>query len=77
MDAEDRVIVSDKMPQLLTPKEAAKLLHVHENTLRRWSDRGVIQAYRITPRGDRRFRRDDIIHLLSQSSPATQKQHDY
>jgi excisionase family DNA binding protein len=63
MDHEDRVI-SEKIPELLTTKEAARLLHVHENTLRRWNDSGIIQAYRISTRSDRRFRRDDIIHLL-------------
>jgi excisionase family DNA binding protein len=70
MGAEDRVTVSE-MPQLLTPREAALLLHVHESTLRRWSDQGVIRAYRISPRGDRRFRRDDLNRLLLELGSAT------
>jgi excisionase family DNA binding protein len=64
VDAEKRAAI-DKMSPMLTPKEAAKLLHVHENTIRRWSNRGLIRAYRITQRGDRRFRRDDLNRLFT------------
>jgi excisionase family DNA binding protein len=49
---------------MLTVREVSQLLHVHSNTLRRWSDQGVIKAYRIGPRGDRRFRAEDIAVLL-------------
>jgi excisionase family DNA binding protein len=55
----------DKMDDLLTVKEVARLLHVHPNTLRRWSNNGRIRAYRITPRGDRRFKREEIAHFLA------------
>ena len=51
---------------MLTPREVAQLLHIHPNTLKRWSDKGVIKAYRITPRGDRRFRHADIARFLAQ-----------
>jgi excisionase family DNA binding protein len=51
---------------MLTVKEVARLLHVHSNTVRRWSDRGLIRAYRISRRGDRRFRREDIAHFLAE-----------
>ncbi len=51
---------------LLTVREAARLLHVHPNTLRRWSDRGLIRAYRITHRGDRRFPLEDIGRFLAE-----------
>jgi len=49
---------------MLRPSEAASLLGIHANTLRRWSDRGVIRVYRISQRGDRRFRREDIHAFL-------------
>ena len=55
---------SERMSNMLTVKEVSQLLHVHSNTLRRWSDQGVIKAYRIGPRGDRRFRAEDIAVLL-------------
>lgn len=44
----------------LTTADVARLLNVHTNTVRRWSDRGVLRAYRIGPRHDRRFRRTDV-----------------
>ena len=49
---------------MLRPAEAASLLGIHTNTLRRWSDRGLIRAYRISQRGDRRFRQEDIDAFL-------------
>lgn len=53
---------------MLTVREVSRLLHVHSNTLRRWSDQGIIKAYRIGPRGDRRFRPEDIAVLLLEES---------
>ena len=50
---------------LLTVAGVAELLNIHSNTVRRWSDRGIIRAYRIGSRGDRRFERDDIVHFLT------------
>lgn len=55
---------SDK-ENMLTASELASLLNVHINTVRRWSDSGLLHVYRIGPRGDRRFRRDDIDHFLT------------
>jgi len=51
---------------LLTVREACELLYVHGNTLRRWSDRGIVRAYRVGPRRDRRFRLEDIVLLLAE-----------
>jgi len=51
---------------MLTGREVARLLHVHPNTLRRWSDDGKIRAYRINQRGDRRFDREEIGRFLSE-----------
>jgi excisionase family DNA binding protein len=56
----------NQMDDMLTIREVAKLLHVHPNTLRRWSDDGRLKAYRITSRGDRRFRQQDVINLLEE-----------
>jgi excisionase family DNA binding protein len=49
--------------RLLTMTEAAHLLHVHENTLRRWCDNRVIPVLRIGPRGDRRLVESDVYSL--------------
>jgi excisionase family DNA binding protein len=53
---------------MLTVREVSQILHVHSNTLRRWSDLGIIKAYRIGPRGDRRFKQEDINLLLMEES---------
>jgi len=58
-------MASEQMDDMLTVREVAQLLHVHPNTLRRWSNNGRIKAYRITPRGDRRFKREEIARFLA------------
>ena len=52
--------------RLLTTSQASLVLNVHANTLRRWSDLGIIETYRIGLRGDRRFRLGDLTKLLSE-----------
>ena len=58
---------------MLTVREVAQLLHVHPNTLRRWSNNGRIRAYRITPRGDRRYKREEIDRFLAELNSHTDK----
>ena len=55
-----------KMSDLLTIREVARVLHVHPNTLRRWSNDGRIRAYRINERGDRRFKREEVARFLAE-----------
>lgn len=50
---------------MMTTSGVAKMLHIHINTVRRWSDQGILKPYRIGPRGDRRFVRDDITEFLT------------
>jgi len=56
----------EQMDDMLTVREVARVLHVHPNTLRRWSNKGRIRAYRINPRGDRRFKREEIARYLAE-----------
>jgi len=56
----------NEIKPMLTVREVARLLHVHANTVRRWSDRGIIKAYRITSRGDRRFRLEDVAFFIAE-----------
>jgi excisionase family DNA binding protein len=53
---------------MLTANEVARLLNVHMNTVRRWSNRGNLRTYRIGSRGDRRFEQEDVIQLLIEQS---------
>ncbi len=52
---------------LLTVGQVARLLHMHPNTVRRWSNKGILKSYRICDRGDRRFRKEDVDLLLFES----------
>lgn len=49
---------------MLTTSEVAQMLNVHINTVRRWSNQGLLKAYRIGSRGDRRFNKKDIVDFL-------------
>ena len=62
---------------LLTTNQVAKQLNVHINTVRRWDKKGILRAYRIGPRGDRRFEQDEITALLQEfRNPVTKSSHD-
>jgi len=49
---------------MLTTSDVAQLLGLHPNTVRRWNKKGILKSYRITHRGDRRFRREDVDSFL-------------
>lgn len=53
-----------QISNMLTTGEVARLLDVHPSTVRRWSNRRIIKAYRIGPRAERRYQRDDIAVFL-------------
>jgi excisionase family DNA binding protein len=52
---------------LIAIREAARRLGGHENTVRRYADRGLIRAIRL-PSGVRRVRRSDIEALVAARS---------
>jgi excisionase family DNA binding protein len=54
---------SEVIKELIPVRDAAHVLSVHVNTIRRWNDRGLIKAYRIGSRGDRRFSLQDVQKL--------------
>jgi len=51
--------------EFLTVGEAAALLGVHADTVKRWEKAGRIQVAWRTPTGHRRFRRDDVEALIA------------
>ena len=56
----------DKIPELLTLKEACAILKCHPNTLRQWDAKGILPAIRIGEKRVMRYRKQDILKLLSQ-----------
>ena len=54
------------VPKLLTINQAAEILNVHAETLRRWGRQGKLTAIRVNDRGDRRYRQEDIEAYLNQ-----------
>ena len=62
------MVGQDKMGPMLTVREVARLLHIHTNTVRQWSNQGILKPYRIGSRSDRRFRWEDITGFLSEQA---------
>jgi diguanylate cyclase (GGDEF)-like protein/excisionase family DNA binding protein len=54
----------------LSVTKAARLLGVHPNTVRTWSDAGRLRYYRINARGDRRYRLGDLQRFLAAAEKA-------
>jgi excisionase family DNA binding protein len=50
---------------LLTVRETARLLGVHENTVRNWERKGILRAARL-PSGFRRFEPHEVEQLRSE-----------
>ena len=54
----------DELPKLLTIRQAAEILNVHIETLRRWDKSGKLKAIRVNDRGDRRYKPEDLEKLM-------------
>lgn len=52
------------LPKLLTIRQAAEILNVHVETLRRWDKSGKLKATRINERGDRRYKPEDLEKIV-------------
>jgi excisionase family DNA binding protein len=50
--------------QILSASQVSRLLNIHINTVRRWSENGTLPAFRIGNRGDRRFYLKDIERFI-------------
>ena len=53
------------LPEILTLKQACEVLNCHPNTLRNWDNEGTLKAIRFGTRKDRRYRKEDIVKLIS------------
>jgi len=61
---------ANKLPDILTLKQACEVLNCHPNTLRNWVNQGKIEAIRFGSRGDRRFKKEEILKILEGKSHA-------
>jgi len=59
---------SNDLDPMLTTSDVARILSVHINTVRRWSNQGILKSYRIGSRGDRRYRKEDIDEFFSRDN---------
>lgn len=60
----DHELDINNLPDLLTVREVAGLLRVSSLTIKRWGKRGKLPAIRINSRGDRRYRKEQVLWLL-------------
>jgi excisionase family DNA binding protein len=58
------ILNNEEQDSMLTTKEVADILGIHQNTVRRWSDLGLLRSFRVSRRGDRRYRYEDITSFL-------------
>lgn len=54
----------ENLPDLMTVKEVAEVLRVSPLTIKRWGKRGKLPAIRINSRGDRRYKKEQVLWLL-------------
>ncbi len=54
----------NQLPDLLTVREVADILRVSILTIKRWGKRGKLPAIRINSRGDRRYRKEQVLYML-------------
>lgn len=58
----------DDLPELLTLDEVARVLRVSKITLKRWGKKGKLPAIRINSRGDRRYKKQEVMRFLGMQS---------
>jgi excisionase family DNA binding protein len=63
------MLADKETSSLMTTMDVARALNINKNTVWRWSDKGILKSFRICSRGDRRFKKEDIIQFLSESWP--------
>lgn len=61
------------MPEILTLAQACEILNCHPNTLRNWENKGLIKCIRFGSRGDRRFKKEEVLKLIKNENENYEK----
>ena len=64
--SEDEILEqeAEETDSLLTTTEVANLLQLHTSTVRRWSTLGMFESCGRGPRGEKLFRKKDVIESM-------------
>jgi excisionase family DNA binding protein len=65
MPKEDRLVASTTLPEVLTTHEVAAALKLTPARVAQLAREGHIPAFRLTERGDFRFRAEDVERLIA------------
>ena len=57
---------NSKETKLISLREAARILGVNPQTLRRWDDANKLKAVRVGDRKDRKYKLSDLVEILEQ-----------
>ena len=57
---------NSKETKLISLREAARILGVNPQTLRRWDKANKLKAVRVGDRKDRKYKAEDVIKMLEQ-----------
>lgn len=55
----------NSLPDFLTVNEVASILRIAPLTLKRWGNRGKLVPIRISSRGDRRYKKEDVLKFIN------------
>ena len=67
---EPQVSHADRLPELLTPTEVARVLRITTRTVNRYAIDGRLQRVKIGQRLSR-YRREDVLALINEDKPST------
>lgn len=57
---------NNQQTKLISLREAARILGVNPQTLRRWDKANKLKAVRVGSRNDRKYKAEDVIKMLEQ-----------
>lgn len=55
--------MAEEIPKLIGTEEAARILRVSDNTVRRWAKEGKLRVTQVLPSGRRRFELSEVKRL--------------